>query len=70
MTYQETCDYIFSQLPMFEKQGTTGYKEGLENTMALDEHFDHPHRHFKSIHIAGTNGKGSCAHTISAILQN
>ena len=70
MTYQETCDYLFSQLPMFEKQGTTGYKEGLENTMALDEHFDHPHRHFKSIHIAGTNGKGSCAHTISAILQN
>ena len=69
MTYQETCDYLFSQLPMFEKQGVSGYKEGLENTHALDEHFGHPHEHFRSIHIAGTNGKGSCAHTISAILQ-
>ena len=69
MTYQETCDYLFSQLPMFEKQGAGGYKEGLENTLALDEHFDHPHKHFRTIHIAGTNGKGSCAHTLSAILQ-
>jgi len=69
MTYQETCDYLFSQLPMFEKQGNSGYKEGLENTHALDEHFGHPHEHFKSIHVAGTNGKGSCAHTLAAILQ-
>jgi len=69
MNYQETCDYLFNQLPMFEKQGTAGYKEGLENTEALDEHFGHPHRNFKTIHIAGTNGKGSCAHTLSAILQ-
>ena len=69
MTYQETCDYLFSQLPMFEKQGVGGYKEGLENSKALDEHFGHPHEHFRSIHIAGTNGKGSCAHTLAAILQ-
>ena len=69
MNYQETCEYLYSQLPMFEKQGTSGYKEGLENTEALDRHFGYPHRHFKTIHIAGTNGKGSCAHTISAILQ-
>jgi dihydrofolate synthase/folylpolyglutamate synthase len=54
---------------MFEKQGVSGYKEGLENTLALDEHFGHPHKNFRSIHIAGTNGKGSCAHTIAAILQ-
>ena len=69
MTYQETCDYLFSQLPMFEKQGASGYKEGLDNSHALDEHFGHPHERFRSIHIAGTNGKGSCAHTLAAILQ-
>lgn len=69
MTYQETCNYLFTQTPMFEKQGIGGYKEGLENTLALDKHFGHPHRDFRSIHIAGTNGKGSCAHTLAAILQ-
>ena len=69
MNYQETCKYLFTQTPMFEKQGVSGYKEGLENTLALDEHFGHPHKNFRSIHIAGTNGKGSCAHTIAAILQ-
>jgi dihydrofolate synthase/folylpolyglutamate synthase len=54
---------------MFEQQGASGYKEGLENSLKLDEHFGHPHRKYRTIHIAGTNGKGSCAHTISAILQ-
>lgn len=69
MNYVETCEYLFSQLPMFEKQGATGYKEGLQNTKALDEHFNHPHRNFRTIHVAGTNGKGSCSHTLAAILQ-
>ena len=69
MTYKETCSYLFTQTPMFEKQGVSGYKEGLENSFALDKHFGHPHKNFRSIHIAGTNGKGSCAHTIAAILQ-
>lgn len=69
MTYQETCEYLYNQLPMFEQQGASGYKEGLENSVKLDEHFRHPHRKYRTIHIAGTNGKGSCAHTISAILQ-
>ena len=69
MTYSETCEYLYRQLPMFERQGASGYKEGLQNSHALDKHFGHPHRKFKSIHIAGTNGKGSCAHTLSAILQ-
>ena len=69
MTYQETCDYLFNQLPMFEKQGADGYKEGLANSHALDEHFGHPHKKYLTIHVAGTNGKGSCAHTLSAILQ-
>lgn len=69
MTYRETTEYLFNQMPMFERQGATGYKEGLQNTMALDSHSGHPHRDYRTIHIAGTNGKGSCAHTIAAILQ-
>jgi len=69
MNYQETCEYLYGQLPMFERQGASGYKEGLENSHALDEHFGHPHQKFATIHVAGTNGKGSCAHTLSAVLQ-
>ena len=69
MTYQETCEYLFNQLPMFEKQGAGGYKEGLGNSHALDEHLGHPHKKYLTIHVAGTNGKGSCAHTLSAVLQ-
>ena len=69
MTYQETCDYLFNQMPMFERQGASGYKEGLGNTLALDEHFGHPHQAYLTIHVGGTNGKGSCSHSIAAILQ-
>lgn len=69
MNYQETCQYLFSQLPQFEKDGATGYKEGLHNSLALDAHLGNPHHHFRSIHVAGTNGKGSCSHTLAAILQ-
>ena len=56
-------------MPMFERQGNAGYKEGLTNTLLLDEHLGHPHQSYATIHIAGTNGKGSCSHTIAAILQ-
>ncbi len=70
MTYQETIDYLFHITPVFEKVGAGAYKEGLSNTWAMDEHFGHPHRQFKTIHVAGTNGKGSCSHTIAAILQS
>lgn len=69
MTYKETTDYLFNMVPMFQNSGVDGYKEGLSNTIALDNHFGNPHKKFKSIHIAGTNGKGSCSHTIAAILQ-
>lgn len=69
MTYQETCEYLYNRMPMFERQGASGYKEGLDNSNALDNHFGHPHRKYRTIHVAGTNGKGSCAHTLSAILQ-
>ena len=70
MDYKQTAEYLFNSTPVFEKVGASAYKEGLSNTLALDEHFGHPHTHFKSIHIAGTNGKGSCSHTIAAILQS
>ena len=69
MNYQETTEYLFKSTPVFEHVGASAYKEGLENTLALDEHFGHPHRRYKTIHVAGTNGKGSCSHTLAAILQ-
>lgn len=69
MTYQEATEYLFSQTPSYEHQGATGYKEGLDTTIKLDEHFGHPHKSFRSIHVAGTNGKGSVAHLIAAELQ-
>lgn len=69
MDYQNTLTYLYNSVPMFQQVGGSAYKEGLENTLTLDEHFGHPHRSFRSIHVAGTNGKGSCSHTLAAILQ-
>lgn len=69
MTYEETIEYLYNSVPMFQKVGAVAYKEGLYNTIQLDEHFGHPHQKYKTIHIAGTNGKGSCSHTIASILQ-
>jgi dihydrofolate synthase/folylpolyglutamate synthase len=69
MDYQQTVKYLFNSTPVFEKVGAPAYKAGLENSLALDQHFNHPHTHFLTIHIAGTNGKGSCSHTLAAILQ-
>lgn len=69
MNYQETLTYLYDSVPMFQQIGASAYKEGLENTSALDKYFGHPHRQFKTIHVAGTNGKGSCSHTLAAILQ-
>lgn len=70
MNYQETLNYLYESAPMFQQVGKSAYKEGLSNTLALDEHFNHPHNNFKTIHVAGTNGKGSCSHTLAAILQS
>lgn len=70
MNYQETIEYLFNSTPVFEKIGAKAYKPGLQTTETLDKHFGHPHRQFKSIHVAGTNGKGSCSHTLAAILQS
>ncbi|EKU88013.1 bifunctional folylpolyglutamate synthase/dihydrofolate synthase [Bacteroides oleiciplenus] len=69
MDYQNTLLYLYNSVPMFQQVGGSAYKEGLENTLTLDEHFGHPHRNFHSIHVGGTNGKGSCSHTLAAILQ-
>lgn len=70
MTYEETLHYLYTSTPLFQNVGKDAYKEGLENTYELDKHFGHPHKQFKTIHIAGTNGKGSCSHTLAAILQS
>ncbi len=69
MNYQETCNWLFAQLPMFQREGQAAYKANLDNTLRLDEHFRHPHRRFKTIHVAGTNGKGSVSHMLASILQ-
>ena len=70
MTYQETIDFLFSSLPMYQRTGAAAYKDSLETTIALDEGRSQPHKKFKSIHIAGTNGKGSVSHMLAAILQS
>lgn len=70
MTYDETIQYLFNSAPLFQHVGGAAYKEGLSTTHILDAHFNHPHNQYRTIHIAGTNGKGSCAHTIAAILQH
>jgi len=67
--YQLTLDYLFEQLPMFQRIGPPAFKKGLGNTLALLEAFHNPQQQFQAIHIAGTNGKGSVAHLLAAILQ-
>lgn len=69
MNYQETLEYLYTAAPAFEKVGAGAYKEGLTTTHALDAHFNHPHTRYHTIHVAGTNGKGSVSHTLAAILQ-
>jgi dihydrofolate synthase/folylpolyglutamate synthase len=69
MTYQQTIDYLYAQLPMYSRIGAAAYKEDLHNTIALCDAIDNPQTKFKSIHIAGTNGKGSTSHMLAAMLQ-
>ena len=69
MNYQETLDFLFSQLPMYQRAGKAAYKADLANTLALDKYFGHPHRRFRTIHVAGTNGKGSVSHMLASVLQ-
>jgi dihydrofolate synthase/folylpolyglutamate synthase len=69
MNYQKTLAYIMDQLPMYQRLGKLAYRSGLDNTRQLDTFFQSPHRHFRTIHIAGTNGKGSVSHMLASILQ-
>jgi dihydrofolate synthase / folylpolyglutamate synthase len=69
MNYEQTIDYLYDQLPMFSRIGPAAYKKGLDNIIHLCKLLGDPHLKFKTIHIAGTNGKGSTSHTLAAILQ-
>ncbi len=69
MNYPETINYLFTKLPMFSRIGAAAYKKDLTNINILCEHLGNPHEKFKSIHVAGTNGKGSVSHMLAAILQ-
>lgn len=70
MTYEQATEYLYESAPLFQNIGAGAYKEGLGNTEVLDEHFLHPHTRYATIHVAGTNGKGSVSHTLAAILQS
>jgi dihydrofolate synthase/folylpolyglutamate synthase len=69
MNYQETLDYLFSQLPMYQRVGKAAYKVDLSNTYELCKLLNNPENKFKSVHVAGTNGKGSTSHMLASILQ-
>ena len=69
MSYAETLEYLYRSQPAFHLVGAAAYKPGLDNTIALMDHLGHPYRSFRSVHIAGTNGKGSTSHLIAATLQ-
>lgn len=69
MNYQQTVDFLFSRLPMFSRVGLSAYKKDLTNIKILCEQSGNPHNKFKSIHVAGTNGKGSVSHMLAAVLQ-
>lgn len=69
MNYQETTNWLFNQLPMYQTQGATAYKKDLTNTLLLAEHLNHPEKKLKCIHVAGTNGKGSTSHLLASVLQ-
>ncbi|QVY67343.1 folylpolyglutamate synthase/dihydrofolate synthase family protein [Polaribacter sp. Q13] len=69
MNYQQTLDWMFAQLPMYQREGKTAFKKDLTNTLALSEELGFPEKKFKSIHVGGTNGKGSTSHMLASILQ-
>ena len=69
MNYQETLEWMYKQLPMYQRIGAAAYKTDLNNTIALLDHLGNPHQTFKSVHVAGTNGKGSTSHMLASIFQ-
>ena len=70
MNYRDAIEFLFNSLPMYQRTGKAAYKANLNNTLALDRYFGHPHTQFRSIHIAGTNGKGSVSHMLASIFQS
>ena len=68
--YEQVLEWMFQQIPMYQRQGQAAYKADLSVTEALDEYMGHPHRSFRTIHVGGTNGKGSVAHMLASILQS
>ncbi|MDR2564355.1 MAG: bifunctional folylpolyglutamate synthase/dihydrofolate synthase [Prevotellaceae bacterium] len=69
MNYAETTEYLYRALPVFHRTGGAAYKANLDNSIAFDKHLNCPHRRYKTVHVAGTNGKGSTSHIIAAVLQ-
>jgi len=69
MNYLETTNWLFNQLPVFQLQGASAYKEDLTNTLLLAKHLNHPEKELKCVHVAGTNGKGSTSHLLASVLQ-
>lgn len=70
MTYKEATEFLYTQVPMYQRIGASAYKPGLETSIELERMFGDPHKRFRAIHVAGTNGKGSTAHTLAAVLQS
>src|SRR5680860_843627 len=69
VTYRETLNWMFAQLPMYQQKGKSAYTAKLDNTLAFAAHLDHPEKKFKGIHVGGTNGKGSSSHMLASVLQ-
>jgi dihydrofolate synthase/folylpolyglutamate synthase len=69
MTYENAIEFLYSQLPAYHRIGKAAYKNDLNNTVALDKYFNHPHLNYRTIHIGGTNGKGSVSHIVASVLQ-
>ena len=69
MTYKETLNWMFAQLPMYQREGKTAFKKDLTNTLVLSKELNFPEKKFKSIHVGGTNGKGSTSHMLASVLQ-
>ena len=69
MKYKDTIEFLFSRLPMFQRLGPAAYKNNLDNAHRLDDLYGHPHTRFRTVHVAGTNGKGSVSHMLAAVLQ-
>ncbi len=70
MNYKETVDYLYSKLPMYQRDGKSAYRASLDNTVMLDRYFKSPHKQYLTVHVGGTNGKGSVCHMLASVLQN